>query len=199
MPPLGDTKHDLGIPIPAAGSYMGPFNLPTAELETLPAPGGAGVTYLPFSISDSSTTTSAKITVTSGFVGTAMSATSSYTITDIDTSLPIDVDNFIYLKATVSSLAVTALTVIVDDGTLWPEYPVLYGFDGTPAQDVFYVLIGYVWATPADPANTPGFPITISSSDYWVYQRLRTDLMIENLCGNGIPIIYPYAFSGPVV
>jgi len=196
-PVLG--KRELDQPIPAYGSFMGPFDLPTAQLETLPAPASGGQTYLPFGIINSSTTTTPQITVLSGFVGESMNADSSITITNIDTPITVSSNSLIFLKGDVTSLSTTALTVTVS--STWTGYPALIHLDSGPpiVQDEYYVLIGYVGSTPADPDNTPGFPITISSSDYWVYQRLRTDLMEQTICSDGTPCLYPFAFPGPVV
>jgi len=197
LPPVG--KYDLATPQPAGGQLTGPWEVPTAELSTVPPAPSIGTvqSYYPFKIIDSSGT-SAAITVLSGFVGEAMTATSSISITDIDTSIALSSNSKIFLKGDVTALSTTALAVTVS--STWTGYPNLIATSGSPAeQTTYYVLIGYVGSVPADPDNAPGFPITISSTDYWVYQRLRTDLMLQTICYAGTPAIYPFAFPGPVV
>ena len=184
----------LALPIP--GSTMaGPFELPTAELPPVLGPSVGPFNY-PFSIYP---TGGATVAVRSGYVGTTMDADSAFSITNIDTPVTLSSNSLIFLKGDVTALATTAITVTV--GSSWTGYPALIHLDSGPpiTQDEYYVLIGYVGSLPSSSYLNPGFPITISGSQYWVYQRLRNDLMEQNICFNGTPSIYPFAFQGPVV
>lgn len=156
-----------------------------------------GARYHPFQLIDASDP-DPKVMVTEGFLGTDLDAESSETLANLETALAIVADSLIYLHWK-TAVGWTIRSESAASLTNWADYPDLikHNTSSPYAQTDYWLLIGYVGATPTDIVNTPGFPVTISSDPYWVYQCLRTDLLETALCYNGQPALYPFAHPAP--
>lgn len=119
----------------------------------------------------------------------SISTADTQTITGLTSQITLASNTCVWIRVTVSSLAVTAASI--QTGTAWPALVVTSG--SPAAQTQFNVPIGRVVATAP---TKPGFEFAISGTPYHFEQCLLGHLVVENRCNNGTPILYAFPWSG---
>lgn len=119
---------------------------------------------------------------------TALASTTT-AISGIGDEIALGSSTKVWLKGTVnSSLVVTAASITTTDPAG------LITTTGSPAtQTEFHLLIGKV---TSGASGAPGFDFKIGTSDYHFEQTCFTHLLVEARCNNGVPVVYPFSFTG---
>lgn len=184
MADRGRRNTNVGAPIDTV-SVSVPSPVPRPDGED-----SSSIFYHPFKVllTDTSVAASPKCAIIAeSRLYTALSPSAAATITALTTEITLTATTKIWLKGTVSSLATTAAAITTTN----PTDPITVSGS---SQTEYHVLIGKV--ASGSNSDAPGFDFTISGAAYHFEQTCFSHLLVENRCNNGVPAIYPFAFTG---